>query len=75
MPDETLREQNKVVAHALLEAVKSTLITHGLEHGHAIVRRLPTGAWAAVAGPGTLAEAGFVPGGGGFGGGGASGNW
>jgi len=60
---------------ALYKAIKKTLIDQGVEHGHASVRQLPGGGFAAVAGEGTLESATFTPGGGSFGGGGASGSW
>ena len=69
-----LRKRNKV-AWALYESVKEAAIANGIEHGYAIVDRMPNGAWGVVVGRGTLIEAGFTPGGGGFGGGGASGQW
>lgn len=63
------------IERVIYHAIKAALIVEGVDHGHASVRQLPDGDFAAVAGAGDLEQASFTPGGGGFGGGGASGSW
>lgn len=57
------------LAQALYEGVEDILKDYGVEHGQAQVTKLPNGDWVIVAGAGEPIESG------GFGGGGASGQW
>lgn len=67
------RDRN--IAQALYNAFVATLQANGVEHGAAQVCRLPNGDWAITGGAGAPITLTFQPGGGGFGGGGASGTW
>lgn len=62
-------------ALTLCRAYKQSAIASGLSRGYVVAQEISPGVWSVTGGAGTYQEAGFVPGGGGFGGGGASGNW